>query len=49
MKAGADVRHALIGAGIDASHAYERTHLSSIEATEKLIESYLLSSMMDEL
>ncbi|MCA9765069.1 MAG: M42 family metallopeptidase [Carnobacterium sp.] len=47
MKAGADVRHALIGAGIDASHAYERTHLSSIEATEKLIESYLLSSMMD--
>ena len=48
MKAGADVRHALIGAGIDASHAYERTHISSIEATEKLIESYLLSSMIDK-
>lgn len=48
MKAGADVRHALIGAGIDASHAYERTHISSIEATEKLVESYLLSSMIDQ-
>ncbi|MGB6178250.1 M42 family metallopeptidase [Carnobacterium sp.] len=47
MKAGADVRHALIGAGIDASHAYERTHTSSIESTEKLVESYLLSSMID--
>lgn len=47
MKAGADVRHALIGAGIDASHAYERTHISSIEATEKLVESYLVSSMID--
>ncbi|SEK29197.1 Putative aminopeptidase FrvX [Carnobacterium iners] len=49
MKAGADVRHALIGAGIDASHAYERTHLASITATEKLLESYLLSSMIDSL
>lgn len=48
MKAGADVRHALIGAGIDASHAYERTHISSIEATEKLVESYLLSSMIEQ-
>ncbi|MEG0474261.1 MAG: M42 family metallopeptidase [Carnobacterium sp.] len=45
MKAGADVRHALVGAGIDASHAYERTHKESIEATEQLIEKYLFSSM----
>lgn len=43
MKAGADVRHALIGAGIDASHAYERTHNDSIKATENLVERYLLS------
>ena len=47
MKAGADVRHALIGAGIDASHAYERTHISSIEATENLVGHYLMSSMID--
>lgn len=45
MKAGADVRHGLIGAGIDASHAYERTHQDSIEATEKLVEAYLFSKI----
>lgn len=48
MKAGADVRHGLIGAGIDASHAYERTHQESIEATEKLVTAYLLSPMKEE-
>ncbi len=47
MKAGADVRHALVGAGIEASHAYERTHEESIIATEQLIEKYLMSSMQD--
>lgn len=47
MKAGADVRHALVGAGIEASHAYERTHEESITATEQLIEQYLLSEMLD--
>lgn len=45
MKAGADVRHALVGAGIEASHAYERTHQDSIDATERLIEAYLLSTI----
>ncbi|WEG73202.1 M42 family metallopeptidase [Vagococcus intermedius] len=48
MKAGADVRHGLIGAGIDASHAYERTHNDSIEATEQLVTSYLHNSMLLE-
>lgn len=48
MKAGADVRHGLIGAGIDASHAYERTHQESIAATEKLVGAYLLSKMKHE-
>ena len=47
MKAGADVRHALVGAGIEASHAYERTHVESITATEQLIEQYLMSNMLD--
>lgn len=47
MRAGADVRHALVGAGIDASHAYERTHITSIEATERLVRAYLHSPMSE--
>ena len=27
MRAGADVKHALLGAGIESSHSYERTHI----------------------
>ncbi|QIL46112.1 M42 family metallopeptidase [Vagococcus coleopterorum] len=46
MKAGADVRHGLVGAGIEASHAYERTHQTSIDATEKLVSAYLLSHLI---
>lgn len=45
MKAGADVRHGLLGAGIESSHAYERTHQESIEATERLVTKYLFSQM----
>lgn len=48
MKAGADVRHGLVGAGIEASHAYERTHQDSIDATERLIEAYLLSTIKSD-
>ncbi|WP_347549610.1 M42 family metallopeptidase [Pseudalkalibacillus hwajinpoensis] len=47
IRAGADVRHALIGPGIDASHAYERTHKGSMLHTANLIYKYLLSSMID--
>ena len=47
MRAGADVRHGLIGAGIDSSHAYERTHFESVDATYELIASYLESEMID--
>ncbi|MGX6980221.1 M42 family metallopeptidase [Vagococcus elongatus] len=47
MKAGADVRHGLIGAGIDASHAFERTHEESINAAEALVSAYLYSPMSD--
>lgn len=46
MRAGADVKHGLIGAGIEASHAYERTHRDSIEATYQLVENYLFSQMV---
>lgn len=43
LHAGADLRVALIGPGVDASHAYERTHRDSIEATARLIVAYLLA------
>ncbi|MFW7431666.1 M42 family metallopeptidase [Vagococcus carniphilus] len=43
MRAGADVKHGLIGAGIEASHAFERTHNDSIVATEQLVTKYLFS------
>lgn len=42
-RAGGDVRVALIGPGVDASHHYERTHRDSLEETAKLIVAYLLS------
>ena len=45
MYAGIDVRHGLIGAGIDASHAFERTHAQSVDATFYLIEAYLSTSI----
>ncbi|MDM8530976.1 M42 family metallopeptidase [Anaerolineales bacterium HSG25] len=39
--AGVDARVGLIGPGIDASHAYERTHLDSILNSVELIVAYL--------
>jgi putative aminopeptidase FrvX len=42
-RAGGDVRVALIGPGIDASHNYERTHLDALIATTQLICAYLLN------
>lgn len=45
MKAGADVKHGLIGAGIEASHAYERTHKEALIATEQLVWAYLFSPL----
>ncbi|QGR00027.1 M42 family peptidase [Paenibacillus psychroresistens] len=46
MHAGYDVKHGLIGPGVDSSHAMERTHQDSLENTSKLVRAYLLSSMM---
>lgn len=45
--AGAEVKHALLGAGIESSHSYERTHLDSVEATQQLVDAYLLSSLVE--
>lgn len=41
LRAGLEARTALIGPGVDASHAYERTHLDALAATGSLILAYL--------
>lgn len=40
LGAGYDIRAALIGPGVFASHGYERTHMESMKATYDLIVSY---------
>ncbi|MBU2699983.1 putative aminopeptidase FrvX [Sporomusaceae bacterium BoRhaA] len=42
LRAGWDVKTALLGPGIFASHAYERTHIDSILATIDLIINYIM-------
>ena len=44
VKAGFDVRDALITFGTDATHGYERTHLSSLESIARLIGVYAASA-----
>lgn len=39
-RAGGDYPVALIGPGVDASHAYERTHTDALEATTELMLAY---------
>ena len=46
MRAGAEVKHALLGAGIESSHSYERTHIDSVEQTHKLVNAYLRSELI---
>ena len=41
-RAGGDVKVALIGPGVDASHNYERTHMDALMGTTRLILAYLL-------
>lgn len=43
LEAGHDVRHGLIGAGVYASHGYERSHVDGVNNTYKLLKEYLLS------
>ena len=40
-RAGGDYPVALIGPGVDASHAYERTHTDALDATAALMLAYL--------
>ncbi|MFD2045098.1 M42 family metallopeptidase [Ornithinibacillus salinisoli] len=46
IKSGHDIVHGLIGPGIDSSHAYERTHESSLAQTEQLVYQYVKSEMV---
>ncbi len=43
VRAGWDIKHGLIGPGVDASHSFERTHNEGLEATIKLGIAYILS------
>lgn len=42
LTAGHDVRHALIGPGVYASHGYERTHKDGVKNTFLLLKAFLL-------
>ena len=48
LRSGADIKHGLFGAGIESSHALERTHIDSIKATQRLLEAYLFSDMVED-
>lgn len=41
LRAGYDIRHGLIGAGVYASHGYERSHVDGAKNTFLLLKSYL--------
>ena len=41
LRSGADIRHGLIGAGVYASHGYERSHIDGVYNTLKVLCGYL--------
>lgn len=41
LAAGYDIRHGLIGAGVYASHGYERSHKRGVENTLRLLAAYI--------
>ena len=48
LRAGHDVVHGLIGPGIESSHAFERTHISSLFHTQKLLYVYVQSQLVTD-
>ncbi len=42
LRSGADIQHGLIGAGVYASHGYERSHISGVHNTLKLLCGYVI-------
>ena len=45
LRAGNDIKGALVGAGVAASHGMERSHMKGVENTLKLILAYLQSEL----
>ena len=41
LRSGVDIRHGLIGAGVYASHGYERSHIDGVYNTLKVLCGYL--------
>ncbi len=41
LRSGMDIRYALIGAGVYASHGYERSHVKGVENSLRLIEAFV--------
>ena len=41
LRGGVDIRHGLIGAGVYASHGYERSHIEGVYNTLKVLVGYL--------
>ncbi|MFD1018750.1 M42 family metallopeptidase [Thalassobacillus hwangdonensis] len=46
IRAGYDIKHGLVGPGIDASHSMERTHTDSLWNTYQLLMAYLKSPLV---
>ncbi len=42
LRGGYDIRHGLIGAGVYASHGYERSHIDGVFNTLKVLDGYIL-------
>jgi putative aminopeptidase FrvX len=43
IEAGSDIRTALIGFGVDASHGHERTHVDALRSVAELAALYMQS------
>ena len=41
LRAGFDVRHCVVGAGVSASHGYERSHKDGLVNTFDLVSAYI--------
>lgn len=48
LRSGNDIRYALIGPGVFASHGYERTHLDGIRNTLMLVKAFVESDSENE-
>ncbi|GGA49940.1 putative aminopeptidase YhfE [Kroppenstedtia guangzhouensis] len=46
VRAGYDLIHGLIGPGVDASHAFERTHRDALENTYRLLYRYIQTTSL---